>query len=177
MAATTEQKRQSMSGRIATPKPAATSGPADMDAALSKAIGARYAHMDEKRKPQLTTLQSVRLTTVNQGVTVEGTIFTACPITHMVAISSTANASPSQPCDFHILPMSRIQRLDVLSAAPSSAGTTDNAAHNIARIDLKGVKAREEAAVRRLKEAEAKRGKGVTREGQDIFDALARMYV
>jgi hypothetical protein len=50
----------------------------------------------------------------------------------------------------------------------------DAALPSIGRVDIKALKAREEEAVRKLKEKEAMRGKGVTKEGQDIFDALAR---
>lgn len=36
------------------------------------------------------------------------------------------------------------------------------------------MKARETSAIAKLQEAEARRGKGVTREAQDIFDAFSR---
>lgn len=37
--------------------------------------------------------------------------------------------------------------------------------------------AREEQTIREMKKKDAQKGKGVSREGQEIFDILARTYV
>lgn len=47
----------------------------------------------------------------------------------------------------------------------------------ISRVDTAKLKQREEERVRKLVEQEAKKGKGVSEEGQRLFDALDRMYV
>lgn len=39
---------------------------------------------------------------------------------------------------------------------------------------MRALKAREASAIAKLQEAEAKRGKGVTKEAQEIFDAFSR---
>lgn len=39
------------------------------------------------------------------------------------------------------------------------------------------MKAREEAAIRKMKEKDATRGKGVTKEAQEVFDMIGRTYV
>ena len=41
-------------------------------------------------------------------------------------------------------------------------------------LDIRALKTREANAVGKLQEGEAKRGKGVTREAQDLFDAFSR---
>jgi len=64
----------------------------------------------------------------------------------------------------------------VLSLARNDApgaGFTD-AQPGIARVDTRALRAREDDALRKLKDKEASRGKGVGKEGQDVFDALAR---
>lgn len=50
----------------------------------------------------------------------------------------------------------------------------DGAQPSISKLDLDGFKAREEAAVRKLKEREATRNKGASKEGQEIFDHFSR---
>jgi hypothetical protein len=41
-------------------------------------------------------------------------------------------------------------------------------------LDIRALRAREASAVAKLQESEARRGKGVTREAQEIFDAFSR---
>lgn len=50
----------------------------------------------------------------------------------------------------------------------------DGALPSISKLDLDALKAREEVAVRKLKEREATRNKGATKEGQEIFDHFTR---
>lgn len=116
---------------------------------------------------------------------IEGTIYTACPITNILAISGTSDsASAAQPGAYTLIPVSRIQSFNILSlpTLPVVPGTSvsaifENAQPPTARIDLKAMKAREEAAVRKIKERDAMKGKGVTKEAQEIFDGLAKTYV
>lgn len=44
-------------------------------------------------------------------------------------------------------------------------------------MDLKSLEAREEAAIRKVKEKDATKGKGVSKEAQEIFDALHKTLV
>ncbi|PLB41184.1 anticodon-binding domain-containing protein [Aspergillus candidus] len=130
-----------------------------LEAALSGAIGAR-----------------VRISTAPTVSTIEGTLFTACPITNLVAINTADKQS--QAADYHIIPVSRIQSFQLLSLAPSSNSTEgssfSDAVPPLHALDIRALKTREFNAVSKLLETEARRGKGVTREAQDIFDAFTR---
>jgi len=113
------------------------------------------------------------VTAAPNSITLEGTIFTACRTTNILAICTTSAASgSSSPSDYHLIPVSRIQSIDVLSLPATT--NPEEAQQSISRVDLKALKARETAAIRKIKERDATKGKGVTREAQDIFDALAR---
>jgi len=115
----------------------------------------------------------------------EGTLFTACPTLNVVALntSSVANANTNgtaQPGDYHIIPVSRIQTFQIIlltSNAESGESSLSNAQPAIAAVDIKRLKKREEERIRKLKEEEVNRGKGVSKEAQAIFDSFKRMYV
>lgn len=126
-------------------------------------------------------LNSVRITTAGpSNSTLEGTLFTACTITNLVAINtspvSTADAKQAQSGDYHVIPISRIQNFQLL-ALPSNSSESPSFADaqpGIQALDTRALKAREIKAVGDLLERESRRGKGVTREAQDIFDAFSR---
>ncbi|KAJ5081593.1 hypothetical protein NUU61_009857 [Penicillium alfredii] len=135
-----------------------------LEAALSGAIGAR-----------------IRVSTTPPTVsTFEGTLFTACPITNLVAI----NTSPSLPSrdpkqaqngDYRVIPVSRIQSFQLLALGPSAeAPSFTDAQPTIQALDTRTLKTREAKAIGEAHDREARRGKGVTREAQDIFDAFSR---
>ncbi|KAL4955519.1 anticodon-binding domain-containing protein [Aspergillus filifer] len=126
-----------------------------LEAALSGAIGAR-----------------VRITTNPASSTLEGTLFTACPITNLIAIN-TADAKKAQAGDYHIIPISRIQSFQLLSVA-SEATSFSDATPPLHALNIRALKNREASAVAKMQEGEARRGKGVTREAQDLFDAFSR---
>jgi len=163
-----EPKRHSVSGRVASPRsPPAGQVSTDQDAVLSKAIGAR-----------------VRINTVQSQV-IEGTLFTVCPITNVVAINAAlprSNPAAPQPGDYHVIPKSQIQFVQVLSLAGDAAteggavagSRFDEHALALSRVDMDGLRSREEAAIQKMKERDRTRGKGVTKEAQDIFDWFAR---
>ncbi|KAL5339408.1 anticodon-binding domain-containing protein [Aspergillus crustosus] len=128
-----------------------------LEVALSGAIGSR-----------------VRISTNPATSTIEGTLFTACPITNVVAI----NTADGTPGNYHIIPISRIQSFQIRSLAPSSQTTEtpsfSDAIPSLHALDIRALKAREANAVAKIQEGEARRGKGVTREAQDLFDAFSR---
>ncbi|EAW06567.1 anticodon-binding domain-containing protein [Aspergillus clavatus NRRL 1] len=129
-----------------------------LEVALSGAIGAR-----------------VRISTAAPTTsTIEGTLFTACPITNLVAINTADKQS--QAGDYHIIPVSRIQSFQLLSLAPNATDSPSfsHAVPPLHALDIRALRAREASAVGKLQEGEARRGKGVTREAQDIFDAFSR---
>lgn len=79
------------------------------------------------------------------------------------------------------MPVSHIQSFQLLSLPPTNGpglgtGGFEGAAPGIHRVDVETLRQREAAAVGKLKEKEAMRGRGVGREAQEIFDALAKMW-
>ncbi|KAL9079517.1 MAG: hypothetical protein Q9157_001629 [Trypethelium eluteriae] len=161
-----ENKRNSAAGRVATPKIAPQVGMQELDAALAKAVGAR-----------------VKITTTVQNHTLEGTLFTACPITNLLVLNTTppppnpSSTLASQPCDYHAVHVSKIQSYQIQSLNNDIShgdGVTESGLFSIGKIDTKALKAREQAAIGKIKERDAMKGKGVSKEAQDIFDALAR---
>jgi protein LSM12 len=126
----------------------------------------------------------VRINTA-QGQAIEGTLFTVCPITNVVAINAAppkSNPVAPQPGDYHVIPKSQVQFVQVLSLAGDAAteggavtGTRfDEHTMALSRVDMDALRGREEAAIRKMKEWDRTRGKGVTKEAQDIFDWFAR---
>ncbi|KAF2268468.1 hypothetical protein CC78DRAFT_529919 [Lojkania enalia] len=162
-----DAKRQSIAGKVATPKV----GPSkevsiDGDSILYKAVGAR-----------------IKITCAPNHNVLEGTLFTTCNVTNAIAIN-TAPAPPnpsaslaSQPGDYHIIPFAHIVNFEIIGSgdrAAESGPGFDGALPSIAKVDLDALKAREEQTIREMKRKDAMRGKGVTREAQEIFDAIAR---
>lgn len=87
------------------------------------------------------------------------------------------NPSSSAPGDYTIIPLSRVTSVQVLSLAGAGKDGFSAAQPAISKVDTARLKEREEQRVRKLHAEESKRGKGVTAEGQAIFDALDRMCV
>ncbi|KAL8711139.1 MAG: hypothetical protein Q9225_007167 [Loekoesia sp. 1 TL-2023] len=118
---------------------------------------------------------SIRLqTTLPSQPTIEGTLFTACPITNLVAI--TTATSHNTPPTHHILPISSIQNFTLLSAPPASNGFTlpPNTTPALGTVPTAALLARADAAVARLKEAASRKNKNVSKEAQDLFDGISR---
>ena len=107
----------------------------------------------------------------------------------MVAINTTpippnpsTNLS-SQPGDYKIIPISSIQQFQIISLTQTLDNAEgpdtifENAVPAINKLDMSTLKAKEELAIRKVKEHNATRGKNVTKEAQDIFDWFSRTYV
>lgn len=135
-------------------------------------------------------MNSVRITTNSPtpspaSTSLEGTLFTACPITNLVAINTKPNLSPSdakqaQAGDYHIIPVSQIQNFQIISLPSASSNNSENspsfadAVPPVQALDIRALKNREATAIGKVLEGEARRGKGVTQEAQDLFDAFSR---
>ncbi|OJD17188.1 hypothetical protein AJ78_02681 [Emergomyces pasteurianus Ep9510] len=173
-----ENKRQSTGGKGPVGAVSSNVGPSGtvaMEMALCGAIGAR-----------------IRVTTTSPtSTTYEGTLFTACPITNLIAINTSpspptpiTSGTPalSHPSDYHIIPVSRIHSFQLLSLPAHSASSSptehspsfSNAYPSIYPLDIRALKNREAAAIAKLHEREQRRGKGVSKEAQDLFDAFSR---
>ncbi|KAF2198307.1 hypothetical protein GQ43DRAFT_443473 [Delitschia confertaspora ATCC 74209] len=161
-----DTKRQSIQGKIAIPKMGPNKDVVDGDSMLYKAVGAR-----------------IKITCAPDNTTLEGTLFTTCNITNAIAIN-TASAPPnpsatlsSQPGDYHIIPFAHILSFELVGPGervPESGPGFDGALPSIAKVDMEALKAREEHTIREMKKKDAMRGKGVTKEAQEIFDFFAR---
>jgi len=161
-------KRISVAGKVATPKVAVAPAaqPVDTAEALGKAIGAR-----------------IKLTTAApHSQTYEGSLYTACPILNVVVINTRKplpNAAiNSQSGDYHVIPVSRIQSFQIASVANSEEGGERGfiyAQPPIGLVDIKHVQQREEERIKKLKDEERNKGKGVTKEAQAIFDSFRRI--
>lgn len=148
-------------------------------------IGTLYATTCDRRWTDGDMRCRIKLTTAApHSQTYEGSLFTACPVLNIVAINTrpaptgSAPGAISQPGDYHIIPVSRIQSFQLLSL-PSESGTSTFATAQppIGPLDVKRLEERERARINKLKEDERNRGKGVTKEAQAIFDSFKRMYV
>ena len=137
---------------------------------------------------KLSTASATSASSSSAPDAMEGTVFAACPLTNLIAIntapppSNPSSATAAQPGDYHIIPVSRIQSFQLVSFAADALskgeeptiGGFDGAVPSIGGVDIKALEAREQATIARIKEKEASRGRGVTKEAQEIFDALAR---
>ena len=118
-----------------------------------------------------TRLHSIRLeTTLSAHPVLEGTLFTVCPATNLVAIA----VSTTTPHTHHILPISSIVNFTLLSTMPPGPTPFGNALPQIAPLDTTALLRRADAAVARMKELAARKNKSVSKEAQDIFDGLSR---
>jgi hypothetical protein len=129
---------------------------------------------------------SIKITCAPNNNVLEGTLFTACNTTHAIAIN-TAPAPPnpsaslsSQPGDYHIIPFAHIISFEIIGLgerAPESTAGFDGAIPSIAKVDMAALMAREEQTIREMKKKDAQKGKGVSKEAQELFDAFSRTYV
>ncbi|KAF1941746.1 hypothetical protein EJ02DRAFT_191291 [Clathrospora elynae] len=165
-----DNKRNSVAGKIAIPNlkvsGASSKDAIDADSKLYKAVGSR-----------------IKITCAPDQNVLEGTLFTACNLTNAIAIN-TAPAPPnpsasvsSQPGDYHIIPFAHITSFEILGSgerAPESTVGFDGALPSISKVDLAALQAREDQTIREMKKKDAQKGKGVSQEAQDLFDAITR---
>jgi hypothetical protein len=61
--------------------------------------------------------------------------------------------------------------------AKDAAPGFDGALPSISKVDMDAIKAREEQTIREMKKRDAQKGKGVSKDAQEIFDAISRTWV
>lgn len=130
------------------------------------------------------TVHSIRITTIapNQ-TTVEGTVYTADPLTNLLALNindtpptSISSASLAAPAGaYRIIPISQINSFQLLSLPQQPTDSSTNPALN--SIDTSAVQARLARNISVQQAAQARVGpKGTTPTDQALFDALSRTH-
>ena len=126
------------------------------------------------------TDRSIEVTTAApESKTYEGTLLVADPITNLVVLETRvkgAGETAGRSTDYRVLAISRIRNFQIMSLASGDVNLA-RPQPQISEIDLKRLHKRCDDRVAALKEQERNRGKGVTTEGQALFDALRKMYV
>ncbi|KAF6233024.1 hypothetical protein HO173_008780 [Letharia columbiana] len=102
-------------------------------------------------------------TTVSAHPTLEGTLYTICPLTHIVALSTT----PPNTIH-HLLSLPSITTLTILSPPPSVPALPPY-------LSTTALHARAAAALQRAHEKASRVNRNVSKEAQEIFDAISRM--
>jgi len=154
-----DPKRQSTAAtsKAATSKPGASSGAADVET-LGKAIGAR-----------------IQIKTSLPDHTIEGQIVSVCPITSLIAIKEAdkkpAPPNPNTPAtpNFRIMSVANIASYTLLSGPEAVEALTA-----VTPSDRDAMRKREADAIKKEKKKEADRGKGVSKEAQELYDFVVR---
>jgi len=125
-------------------------------------------------------------------VTYEGSIFAYDTITNTLVLASPSSSSPkdgakptAQSYNLNFIKISLIKDVTVTKAAPSAQSATPNnsnppkgpfglAEPKIGPLNVQTIQSREAAAVRKELQDAAHVGIGVTKEGQEIYDALRK---
>lgn len=128
----------------------------------------------------------VRVTAAPENNKLEGILFTVSSLTNTIAIDTAppppnpSSSAQNKPCDFHLIPVTHITSFEVLGLGervPGSGPGFDGALPPIESINPEAVKAREEMTIKEMKQKDSLRGKGVSREAQELFDYIRRTYV
>ena len=148
---------------------------------LDWAIGLRSVPTPHQELPlarfPLTPRLSVKVTTLLDD-TITGQIYAYDPLSSVLTLITSPDPKPGQPVDLRFLKTSFLK--DVVDVSPKKSGGVlqgkgfANQEWSIGRVDVAAVGRRERDAAGQEAERERRIGKGVTKEGQDIFDALSR---
>jgi len=117
-------------------------------------------------------LSSIKVTTILDD-TITGQLYSYDPLTSTITLLTTANTHYG-PQDIRILKISFLKDVSVLAPALNPAKGFSATEPKIGRVNLGAIVAKENEAMREEQRRMMRVGKGVTKEGQDIFDALSR---
>lgn len=132
----------------------------------------------------LTLHHRIKVTT--SSATVEGTVYTADPLTSLLILNtsstgSTSNISPanlSAPAGaYRIIPLSQIQNFQILSPAPSAASDSTSNTTAPTHLDPTALNNRLNTAITAAHSTQARQGpKGTLPLEQALYDALSRTH-
>ena len=100
--------------------------------------------------------------------TIEGTLFAVSPALNLLTLTSSPTPTTTTS-SYHILPISALQTFNLLALPSPSAPSP-----SLPPLNAPALQARLDGAINRLKEEESRKGKGVSREAQEIFDRISR---
>jgi len=115
----------------------------------------------------------VRLTTILDDH-ITGTVYAYDAHTSTVSVITSASPTGPGPHDVRIIKVSFLKDVAVVAAAAQPRKGFAGAEPKIGRVGVGAPSGREAVAHAEEQKRLARVGKGVTREGQDIFDALSR---
>lgn len=105
--------------------------------------------------------------TETSGRKIEGTLYTICPVTSLIVISTG-----SAPSTFHVLPIASLLSFTLLSI---SAPALPEASH-VAPFNTSALSDRANNVLAREKEKASKRNRDVDRATQELFDGLDKQF-
>lgn len=123
----------------------------------------------------------MKVTTSISGATVEGTLFSLCKTSNLLAIkdvnSPPAPPTPSSsvPANYHLVSLANVTGFEIVQAA--GEGEKEQAYPTLTKAENDALNSREAQAIKEAKKWESTRGKGVSREAQEIHDHIMRTYV
>jgi hypothetical protein len=83
--------------------------------------------------------------------------------------------SSTAPGNYHLVSLAHVTGFEIVQSA--AEGEAEQAVQSITKAENEALNSREAHAIRELKKWETTRGKGVSKEAQEIFDHIARTYV
>lgn len=135
---------------------------------------------------QWSLTRNYRIKVTTSSSTVEGTVYTADPLTSLLILNTsstgtTSNISPanlSAPAGaYRIIPLSQIQNFQILSPAPTAASDTTSTATTPTHLDPTALNNRLNTAISAAHSTQARQGpKGTLPLEQALYDALSRTH-
>jgi hypothetical protein len=120
---------------------------------------------------------------VTTGATYTGVLLSVDPTLNIAGLNTDTPSSTPAPAaptafrgSFQLINTTQITGFNIVSPSSNGAGSVASVLPT-GNVDTKAARAREEQAVRRLQELERNNNKNVSREVQELFDALSRACV
>jgi protein LSM12 len=120
---------------------------------------------------------------VTSSTTVEGTVYTADPITNLLVLSTAPTSSTTISTStlalptgaYRIFPLAQIQSFTILSLVSAAASTSPSAGTPV--LDTHALQARLSSAISKQQAAQHRIGpKGTSATDQGLYDALSRTH-